>query len=224
MEHTSGGARFRDSLRWTDEEKVTARDMKADARFALIALCAWAGAAQSAQNEATPAAFPGEFQQAELTEGLLTDEWFATQAALAGQAEIELSQLAMRKTHDMKVRSFAEKMVRDHQRESELLESVAQEHGWSLPHRAAKERQLLMQKLESLNSAEFDIAYAKVIEEDHDQLIELLTRATHTQGISTDLQTFAERALPTCKAHERMTDDLRHREVEASPSSDASGQ
>jgi predicted outer membrane protein len=72
-----------------------------------------------------------------------------------------------------------------------------------------------MQKLKSLDGAQFDVAYAKAIEKDHDHIIDLLNRATHTEGLSTDLQTFAERAMPACKTHERMSDDLKHREVDS---------
>jgi len=63
----------------------------------------------------------------------LTDQQFVYKAALGGQKEIALSQLALEKSNNDEVKSFAQKMITDHSQVGKELSQIAQTKGLSVP-------------------------------------------------------------------------------------------
>jgi len=63
----------------------------------------------------------------------MTDQQFTYKAALCGQKEIWLSQLAIEKSDNAEVKTFARKMVADHSQVSQQLAKIAQTKSLTLP-------------------------------------------------------------------------------------------
>jgi putative membrane protein len=63
----------------------------------------------------------------------MTSQQFAQKAALGGQKEIFLSQVALRKSDNSQIKSFAQQMVRDHSAVGQQLAQIAQTKGIQLP-------------------------------------------------------------------------------------------
>ena len=63
----------------------------------------------------------------------MTDQQFVYKAALCGQKEIMLSQLALEKSQNDEVKNFAKKMITDHSQVGQQLAQIAQTKGLSVP-------------------------------------------------------------------------------------------
>ena len=63
----------------------------------------------------------------------MTDQQFVYKAALGGQKEIALSQLALEKSNNDEVKKFAQQMITDHSQVDKQLVQIAQTKGLSVP-------------------------------------------------------------------------------------------
>jgi putative membrane protein len=64
---------------------------------------------------------------------LLTPQQFVSDSAVGGMKEVYVSQLALEKTANEDVKSFANHMIKDHSAANRKLEKMAQDGGYSLP-------------------------------------------------------------------------------------------
>ena len=64
------------------------------------------------------------------------DKTFMKKAAEGGLLEIQASQIAVQKTQDSQVKSFADKMVTDHTKAGDELNALAQSKGVTLADRS----------------------------------------------------------------------------------------
>jgi len=129
---------------------------------------------------------------------------FVKKAALDGMAEVELGRIALSKSQDAKVRSFAERMVRDHGKANEALDAIAKRKGLSVPMALDPEHRSLIQSLNAKSGTAFDTAYTEHMR-DHSKAIALFQGAI--TGPDQDLATFAKETLPTLEQHEQMAQD-----------------
>lgn len=71
---------------------------------------------------------PGATQQ-------MTSQQFVTDAIKSGQKEVSLGELALQKSQDAKIKSFARDMVQDHSKANMELREIAQRKGLTVPGR-----------------------------------------------------------------------------------------
>jgi putative membrane protein len=142
----------------------------------------------------------------------VTPEKFASQAAVISKAEIELGQLAMQKSEDQAVRSFAQRMVKDHQAADAKLKKIAAQENITLPQSLDPEHQALKQKLSKLDGEAFDREYAKQMEKGHDEAVALFESASQNQQMPSELKQFAASTLPTLKEHQELAESLHGKE------------
>lgn len=145
--------------------------------------------------------------------GPLTDQKFVTQAGEAGQAEVQLAQLALQKSQDPDTRSFAQRMIKDHQQANEKLKSIADQHNWTVPQSLDQKHQQAMQQLRNESGDAFNAAYAKQMDKDHQKVIALFKNAANSQNLNPDLKSFASDTLSTLKTHEQLASTLRSEET-----------
>src|SRR5512140_2446637 len=88
-----------------------------------------------------------------------SDDQFATKAAQAGLAEVELGRLASQKAQSPEVKQFAEQMVNDHTQANQQLKQAAA--GMNIPESLDPEHQALKDKLSGLSGNDFDREYIK---------------------------------------------------------------
>lgn len=151
--------------------------------------------------------------QRQVTEGdkkakSVTPESFASQAAIISKAEIELGQIALKNTQDDDVRTYAERMVKDHTAADKKLKAIAAKENLQLPQSLDQEHESLKTKLQSLKGEDFDRAYVKAMASGHDKAVALFESASQQPQMPGELKQFAASTLPTLEQHKEMAHSL----------------
>jgi putative membrane protein len=137
-----------------------------------------------------------------------TPEEFVRAAAQDGMAEVELGKLALQKTQNEQVRSFADRMIKDHSKANAELASIAKQSNLTVPTEPGAQHKAMMQQLRGKSGAEFDAAYSKHMVEDHNKAVELFRMASTMDGFDKELQSFAKKTLPTLEEHRKQAKSL----------------
>jgi putative membrane protein len=130
---------------------------------------------------------------------------FVKAAAQGGMTEVALGKIAMTHGHNPSVKTFGERMVKDHGRANTELSGVAKAKGLAVPTTLDAEHQAIVEKLGAKGS-DFDAAYSAQMMADHDKTIALFEVATKSSDA--ELAAFAKKTLPTLKEHKRMAEAL----------------
>lgn len=128
------------------------------------------------------------------------DQQFAEDAAMGSAAEIELANLAAQKATSPEVKKFAQMMVSDHTKASQMLDQVAQKKGMSVPKEVPEHAQKFRDRLNSMSGKDFDMAYMQHMFVDHAKDSSKFQLYTQT-GKDSDLKSFAQQQVPTLKQH-----------------------
>ena len=163
--------------------------MKIPQTLLVLALCG-AGTAFAAEAEGTPPA----------------PSVFVKKAALAGMTEVEAGKVALVKSQDPDIRSFAQRMVSDHGKANAELESLAKAKGIMAPKQLDAEHQAMLDTLEAKSGEDFDQAYAKHMNMDHSKALTLFESAS--KSTDPDFASFAKKTLPTLEEHKRLASKL----------------
>ena len=135
------------------------------------------------------------------------DSKFVNTAAEAGAAEVAMGKLASDHASSADVKSFASRMVTDHQKAGDQLKSIAKAKGVNPPEQLSKKDQSELDKLGKLKGADFDKEYVKVQLAAHKDAVSLFS-AESKSGKDAELKQFASTTLPTLQDHLRMVQDL----------------
>lgn len=133
---------------------------------------------------------------------------FANKAATGGMAEVKFAELALSKTHNADVKTFAERMKRDHSAANAKLKSIAAGSSMQLPTDLTADQQQTMSMLQSKNGADFDKAYADAMVKDHEADVAEFQSATMNAS-TPQLRDFASQTLPSLKKHLQMAQALK---------------
>jgi putative membrane protein len=128
------------------------------------------------------------------------DEMFMMKAAQGGKAEVELGQLAKDKASNDQVKQFAQRMVDDHGKAGDELQSLASKKGVTLPTDTDKKEQAEKDRLSKLSGAEFDKAYMEHMLQDHKKDVAEFKRESQMAKDS-DLKDWASKTTPTLEDH-----------------------
>ena len=131
---------------------------------------------------------------------------FVTKAAQAGITEVEAAKVALEKSQDPSIRSFAQRMVTDHGKANKELESLAKTKGLDVPKKLDAEHQSMLDALSAKTGAEFDREYSRHMKMDHSKAIGLFEAAS--KSTDADLAGFAKKTLPTLKQHKQLAEEL----------------
>jgi putative membrane protein len=142
--------------------------------------------------------------------------YFAEHAAITGNAEVELGQLATQHAQNPQVKEFAQMMVRDHSQAGAELKQTLSAHNVDAPQGLDVEHRQLKERLSSLSGPDFDREYMKAMVEGHQEVKSLLdgrtnsvhdlgpARPTGTSGdspLDAAMTQWATRALPRVNEH-----------------------
>jgi putative membrane protein len=137
-----------------------------------------------------------------------SDREFVTSASSSDVMEVEASRLAVDRTQSDAVRRFAQQMVDDHTKTSQLLASIAREAGLTEPMQMNPAHSDNLDRLRSLGGRDFDREYAaQVGVAAHQQAITLFERAARDVS-HPQLKSFAEQMLPHLRDHLRQSQAL----------------
>jgi len=128
------------------------------------------------------------------------DKLFIRQAAIGGQAEVELGKLAQQKGNSEVVRDFGKRMVSDHSKAYDQLMHLHQDANPSIPKAPDPEHKRIRDELDKASGKDFDIAYLASQIQDHQKTANLLLWAI-SFGQSAELTKYATHTLPTVMAH-----------------------
>ena len=132
-----------------------------------------------------------------------SDKMFVEKAAVGGMFEVKSSQLAQQMATDPRVKTFAARMVADHQKANQELMALARQKGWTVPKSMDTKHQDMVAQLSKGQSGQFDKAYMDMQMKAHDKTVALFEKAAE-ECQDTDLKAWAKKTLPTLKEHHHM--------------------
>lgn len=166
--------------------------------FLSVALVAGAAALASATSQDTQA------QTAVATTLPQADASFVRVAAMSSATEIDSGKLAMSKSQDEDVKSFARQMIDDHTRLSRELKAALPPNV-EVPENPDR---AVLKSLQPLQGKQFDDAYiAKVGLQGHREAITAFEREAATGQVA-QIKAAAAKALPTIQHHYQMAQEL----------------
>jgi len=134
------------------------------------------------------------------------DAEFAAKAASGSMMEVELGRHAAEKAADPDVRTFGERMVRDHTEASEKLRAAAEEAGIALPDAMQPQHRKHVEALTSLEGEDFDARYLALMIQDHgDEIAEFTAQARAGQS---PIDRWAENTLPVLQRHLEVAQEI----------------
>lgn len=117
----------------------------------------------------------------------------------AGQAEIKASEIAAITSKDPHIIGFAKMMISDHSATGDELQNIAINNKVTGGDSVNVDHQKAINNLKTLSGSAFDKAYIQMMVTDHQNAIELFTKAKNDK-LET-IQNFVQKALPTLKMH-----------------------
>lgn len=131
----------------------------------------------------------------------LTAQTFVIRAAIANMMETDLAELALSRSHDTAIQSFARRMLDEHRRAQEKLRAVAADTSIALPAMADQKHQEQKDALKRAAPDEFDAEYVKAMVSGHDQAVALFDAASSSKTLPKPLQRYAIETLPIIRNH-----------------------
>lgn len=124
---------------------------------------------------------------------------FVNKAAVSDIFEIESSELALNRAKDPQVKDFAQMMIADHGKSSQMLQQIASAQGLNVPTSLDEEHQAKLQTLEQAGD-EIDAQYVQMQVDGHENAVAMFENYAST-GEDPKLQQFAQDTLPILKQH-----------------------
>lgn len=158
-----------------------------------------------AQSDAASTMARNKTDKAEASHTMKADENFVTNAAKGGLAEVEFGKLAQERASNPEVKRFGEKMVDDHSKANNELNSVAEKKSITLPTTLDAKDKATYNRLSKLSGPAFDRAYMKDMVSDHKNDVSDFQYEARS-GADPDVRSFASKTLPTLQDHLKMAE------------------
>lgn len=129
------------------------------------------------------------------------DKKTITDMALANMAEVETGKLALSKSQNADVKTFAQQMIDDHGKALTEVQALAQQKGVTLPTELDAKHKAISAKLEKLSGEAFDREYMKTVGvTDHKQTHSKLEKGAKSAK-DPDVKALAAKLMPTVEQH-----------------------
>lgn len=135
------------------------------------------------------------------------DRQFASQAAEAGLAEVQMGQLAVERASNDEVKEYAQEMIQEHTQANNELKQLAAQKGITLPQTLNQQHQTAKANLSNLSGEAFDRAYMDLMKQDHAKVVSLFQQQAN-QGQDLDLKNWAAKTLPNLQEHNQMAQSV----------------
>jgi putative membrane protein len=144
------------------------------------------------------------------------DKAFLMKSSEGGMAEIQMSQLALKKSKNPDVRQYAQKMIDDHTTLLANMKPFATQMGVQPPMKLNPEHMQEMARLKGMSGESFDKEYITAMVGDHHKdLGEFMTERDTTQNA--DLKTAVAQGTDVIKQHTEMIDTMAQAKGIATP-------
>ena len=124
---------------------------------------------------------------------------FVSKVAVSDMFEIQSSKLAEQRGNPS-VKSFAQRMVKDHTKTSTELKGLAGKAKLKLPGSLDADHRAKIAKLEKIKGEEFSAVYAQMQVAAHEEAVKLF-EVYSSGGENNELKTWAGKTLPALKEH-----------------------
>jgi putative membrane protein len=122
----------------------------------------------------------------------------------ANMAEIQTGKLALEKSQNPQVKTFAQMMIDDHTAALTQLQSLAQRKGAKIPDDTDLQHKALAKTLGAMSGETFDTQYLKRVGvNDHQRTVQLLQKV-QKQAQDPDMKSMAAQMLPKVQHHLQM--------------------
>jgi putative membrane protein len=136
------------------------------------------------------------------------DQKMVNDMAVANMAEVAAGKMAVGKTQNADVKTFAQKMIDDHSKALNDVTTLAQSKGVTLPTDVDPPHKAMAAKLDKLSGDAFDKAYmADAGVSDHTKVHAKL-KDFEAKAKDADVKALAAKMLPTVEEHLKMAKDM----------------
>lgn len=132
---------------------------------------------------------------------------FLGQAQQGSMTEIELGQLALAKSANAEIQTFANQLIEDHSKASQEVGDLAVVKHAVLPNAITAEQQSTYNRLQNLSGATFDKEFIQANLKAHKDTIAAFQRQA-SGSPDMDVRTLANKTLPTLHMHLQMATDI----------------
>jgi putative membrane protein len=134
------------------------------------------------------------------------DSKFVQEASAGGQMEVRMGQLAVQNGQSQDVKNLGQRLVDDHKKANQELQSLAQKKNISLSSDEHGKHQKMVDKLQGKSGADFDKAFVTMAVKDHKKDIAKFEKCSNDVN-DPDLKAFIDKTLPTLREHLKMAQD-----------------
>jgi putative membrane protein len=130
-----------------------------------------------------------------------SDQHMLEQLAQGNMAEIEAGKIALQKSQNTEVKTFAQQMIDDHTKGLQEVQSVAQSKGVTLPAEPDAKHKAMASKLNGLSGDAFDRAYLQQAGVDDHKKTHALVQKVQSSAKDADVKAVAAKLEPTVAQH-----------------------
>jgi len=135
------------------------------------------------------------------------DQHFVREAAIDGQYEVQVAQLAQQRAQSQEVKQFADHLIRDHQQANQQLMQLAQSKGIDIPRQLDPVHQAKIEKFQKLQGRQFEKEW--VYSQLAGHVVDVLKFRDASQELQdNDLKQFAAQTLPKLQQHLQQAERL----------------
>ena len=128
------------------------------------------------------------------------DVTFMAKASQGNMAELQMVDVAMRRSHNTIVIAFYRQMRADHTKNESLLHALANKEGVTLPSDVDAAAKAMLASLGNLSSANFNRGYLQAQVTAHTQMLALI-KSEIANGKDPQVVAFAKMTLPVVQQH-----------------------
>jgi putative membrane protein len=128
------------------------------------------------------------------------DKLFVVMAAIDNEFEIQAGQAAQQKSQNEQVKQIAQKMVDDHTKAKQQLQSVAQQLQVQLPEQLPRMKQSTLQVMNALPADQFDKHYLAHLQAAHAKDVTKFNSCSQLSQ-NDQVKQFAQQQLPVLQQH-----------------------
>ena len=144
------------------------------------------------------------------------DKMFVAKAAEGSMAEIQMSQLALKKSKNDEVKSYAQKMIDDHNTLIASMKPLADQMGVTPPTKLTPAHQAEAARLKAMSGDKFDKEYVTAMVGDHHKdLGEFMTEQNTTSNA--DLKAVVAQGTQVVRMHTEMIDQMAQKDGITTP-------
>lgn len=136
-----------------------------------------------------------------------SEKAFVKDAASGGMMEVQLGQMAQQKGASQEVKDFGQRMVTDHGKANDELESIITKKGMKLPAKMADKHKKVVDKLANLTGPDFDKKYAGEMVKDHTKDVNKFKKMSGKLK-DPELKGWVDKTLPVLEQHLQHAKDM----------------